>query len=46
MGLKDVAIDPLTTGGALDQLFLNCSELEGLVVSILQALDGPGNSGL
>ncbi len=31
-------IDPMEAGDALDQLFLDCSELEGLVASILQAV--------
>lgn len=40
MRSKLALIDSLTTGDALDQLFLDCAELEGLVASILQAIDG------
>ncbi|MGI9434332.1 MAG: hypothetical protein ACR2Q4_05820 [Geminicoccaceae bacterium] len=33
-------VDPAATGDALDQLFLDCSELEALVTSIRQTIDG------
>lgn len=34
------SIDPMITGDLLDQLFLDCSELESLVASIAPAVGG------